>query len=162
MICGDLGGTNGRLQLWEYQSDNNLDPILKFNFSYRIIEFSSLIELLQKFIVDAEISVDKVNLLQKNLFSLLFIFCLLVVFSDLFEIRAITLAICGPLSEDGSEVIFQNVLCEKTNQRWGKHTTMEVEQIFKMKVENCLFFFFFFSSTLTRRNNFFIDLPLIF
>lgn len=70
MICGDLGGTNGRLQLWEFTNknlstnvtkENNL--VLKFNYSYRIIEFSNLIELLQKFIVDAQIAVEQVWIL---------------------------------------------------------------------------------------------------
>lgn len=63
MICGDLGGTNGRLQLWEFTNNNETqknDLILKFNYNYRIIEFSNLIELLEKFIVDAQITLQQV------------------------------------------------------------------------------------------------------
>jgi hypothetical protein len=44
------------------------------------------------------------------------------------------LAICGPTSEDGGEVEFQNVINEKTGQRWRRHTTTEVEVAFNLKV----------------------------
>jgi glucokinase len=58
MISGDLGGTNGRLQLWVFTDSN---PILQFNANYRILEYVDLVELLKRFVKDSGFNAQKVG-----------------------------------------------------------------------------------------------------
>lgn len=67
MISGDLGGTNGRLQLWTFLDS---DPLLKFSANYRILEYGDLIELLKQFVNDSGFDAQSVCILLLALFAI--------------------------------------------------------------------------------------------